>query len=373
MRVECILLVVAGLLAAHNSCADDWARVLKDAIAHEGKLEFYGKVEDQDGRPVKDIDVLYRASSAGFPKPIYKKGRVKTDSKGLFTVKGGHVGILYFDGIEKQGYELVRRPESFDYRQDYRYRHRPDRDKPVVFQVRRKDHEGTHILKSGMGVELSMEERNGRDGKRYGRDFAVGLYYSINRQPDDWERERAFWDIEATGEADVGKGVWNVTLKTNGEKSGIQRLDTLLYAVPDKGYSREIALTVPFGIERLEPTSHIRELSIRHFYARLREPGMYARLDVEEISANEKELLISCKVIINPYGGRSFEELTFLWQRLSDTEKNKADTKLRNKIKKSFRLEIDDCDKPATQAMREQRFAERPPFDEWMKDGLVFW
>ena len=218
-----------------------------------------------------------------------------------------------------------------------------------------------------------MGEMKGRDEKRYGRDFAEGLYYSIDRQPNHWEMERAFWDIEATGEADTEKGVWNVTLKTNGENSGIQRLDTLLYETPADGYQKELSLTIPFGRERFQHGGDEKPLSISHFYARLREPGMYARLDVEEISANEKELLIYCKVFINPYGERSLEKLTFLWQKLSNSEKNMANDKLKAKINKSLRLESDNCENQAIQAMREQRFAERPPFEEWIKEGLAFW
>ena len=52
------------------------------------------------------------------------------------------------------------------------------------------------------------------------------------------------------------------------------------------------------------------------------------------ISANEKRLFVFCNVLINPYGGRSLEELTFLWQKLSESEKDNANAKLRKRIKK---------------------------------------
>ena len=363
------VVILLGICLAYGN---DWTRVLKAAVSSEGKLEFYGKVVDHDGQPVKEILVLYETTSAGFPKPRYKKGRVKTDSNGLFAVKGGRISFFYIEGIEKPGYELQKRPPSFDYRQDYRNRHKPDKERPVEFIVRRKDSKGFYLLRKDIAVMLSMERKNGReDGRNYGRDFARGISYRYSLRCRE-EAEDAFWDIEATGEADKEKGVWNVVLKTNGKSSGIQRLDNLLYEAPADGYAKEISLAIPFGMA-MARDSDDGKLPFRHFYARLREPGMYARLDVDEIQADETRLMIYCKVLINPYGDRSLEELTFLQQKLSYSEENGANAKLRAKIYKSRKLKRENCETPAMQAMREQRLAERPPFEEWMKEGLVFW
>ena len=363
------VVILWGLCIAYGN---DWTRVLKAAIASEGELEFYGKVVDQEGHLVKEIRVLYETSSAGFPGPIYRKGYVKTDTNGLFVIKGGHIGILYIKGMEKPGYELQKLPPSFDYRQDYRYRHKPDKEKPVEFVVRRKDNKGFYLLRKDIAVMLSMELKNGKaDGRNYGRDFSKGISYSYSLRHRE-DVEDAFWDIEATGEADKENGVWNVVLKTNGKNSGIQRLDSLLHEAPEDGYAKEISLAIPFGMAKTRDSSEDK-LACRHFYARLREPGMYARLDVDEIQADEMQLMLYCKVLINPYGDRSLEELTFLLKKLSYSEKNGANASLRAKINKSLQLESDDCERPAMQAMREQRFAECPPFDEWMKEGLVFW
>ncbi len=358
------VVILWGVCIAYGN---DWTRVLKAAVASEGKLEFYGKVVDQDGQPVEDIRVLYETSSAGFPRPIYRKGYVKTDTNGLFVIKGGHIGILYIEGMEKPGYELQKRPPSFDYRQDYRYRHKPDKERPVEFHVRRKDHAGSFILRGGFNIELSEKS----DGDWSAKDFGTPM----DGIPKWRTSSEFFWDIEATGEVDKEKGVWNVTLKTNGENSGIQCRDNLLCEAPVDGYTKKLFLSIPFGRQKSKPVKDIgeSELLIRFFYARLRKPGMYARLDVEKIFADEKHLTIYCHAKINPYGERSFEELTFLLDKLSYSEENNANAELRAKINKSLHLCVDCCKTPALQAMREQRLAERPPFEEWMKEGLVFW
>ena len=378
MRTVNVFFAVVCLLVANIACSKDWATLFKDAIANEGRLEFYGKVVDQDGNPVEGLAVLYSTTSAGFPKPIYRKGCAKTDKNGLFTIKGGRVCSLYIKDIEMPGYEFIYDSwcTSFDYRRDYSYRHKPDKSRPVLLHVRRKDHKGSFLLEDGIGIELSMEQENGRDGRECGRDFAQKKTYGLS----GYSRDTAysyfrglFWDIEATGEADREKGVWNVILRANGAKAGIQRVDTLLYAAPEDGYFRELKLTIPFGTQKRTPMSGDSPLSILHFYARLRDPGMYARLDVERIVADESRFDMDCSVLINPYGDRSFEKLTFLLLKLSDTERNRANAKLRNKIDRSLRLYHDSCETPAMQAMREQRLATRPPFEEWIREGLAFW
>ena len=358
------------LYTVNISCANDWTRLLKDAVVNEGKLEFYGKVLDQDSRTVKGVAVLYETSSVGFPKPFYNKGRVKTDKKGLFMIKGGHVSTLVIEGIEMPGYELRNCPPSFDFRQDYRYRYKPDKDNPVVLRVRRKDYKGSYLFKRSVAIKLSMDNSTNHDGKSYGKDLAQEITYELAGGTRD--EAGAFWDIEATGEADTEKGIWNVTLKTNGENSGIQRLDNLLYAAPADGYDKELKLTITFGKERFQHGDDERQHSIRNFYARLRDPGMYARLDVEKIMADKSQLLIYCHVLINPYGDKSFEELVSLAKKLSISEFNNANDKKKAMIYKSCSL-FSEAEPAVQKAMREQRFAERPPFEEWIKEGLAFW
>ena len=340
----------------------------------ESAVDLYGRIVDQDERPVAGATVKYEIARYGLLKPHYTHGELVSDGEGLFELHAGKGGILYIKNIECTGheYKLLYAPgnknvTSFEFRSTYRDRHRADKEHPVVWHLRRKDSKGNFILYDNLSIELSTDD--GRDWSAY--DFGTPMTGIPSRRT----RNEYFWDIEATGEADKENGVWNVILKTNGEKSGIQRLDQLLYEAPADGYARELLLTIPFGTQKQNPITSQgdRELSIRHFYARLREPGMYARLDVEVISADESKIIMYCNALINPYGERRLEKLIFLMQKLSDSEQTNADIELKNKMRRSQSLYFDNCEKPAMQAMREQRFAVRPPFEEWIKDGLAFW
>jgi len=358
----------------------------------ESRLDLYGKLIDQDGRPVVGAKVKYEISTCGLLiKPNYSRRVAISDKDGLFEVHARRCGILYINDIDCRGYEYSyeyapgkKNITSLEHRRGYGRQH-SDKANPLVWHLRRKDHNGYLLLDYGFYFQLGKEDGNGKEIRAYGRDFGQEMTYGPGGKSRDGRKPNypgeIFWDIEATGVADKEKGVWSITLKTNGEHSGIQQFDKLLYGAPTDGYAKELQLNVPFGKWIVDPATTSRDpnspynradMPIRHFYARLREHGVYARLDVKKIIADESRLKIECKVLINPYGDRSFEQLAFLLDKLTYRERNGANRELNKRIYESIDLRRDGIDK-ARQAMREQRLPERPPFEEWIKDGLAFW
>ena len=147
-----------------------------------------------------------------------------------------------------------------------------------------------------------------------------------------------------TWEHDADKKEWTVHVKANGENAGFQPLDETLYEAPVEGYVKERTFKVGYLFFSDKPPA-------KHVYLRLRDPGMYARLDITGVFADDKRLVIECREYVNPYGDRCLEELEI--NRLHDDMKGVR-----------ARLE-----KEADTALRNHRLAPRPPFEKWIKEG----
>ncbi|MBR6075484.1 MAG: hypothetical protein IKP87_09280, partial [Victivallales bacterium] len=151
-----------------------------------------------------------------------------------------------------------------------------------------------------------------------------------------------FHDLEFTWEHNAEKREYSVNIVSNGEQAGIIVSDKLLYEAPADGYAKEVALTFKYSDEP----------PLKHLYLRLRDCGMYARLDIDHGRISEKGVFFFCRTVINPYGSRSLEDLVYV----GSDESGELILK---------------CFKEARKAMKEQRFAPRPPFEEWVKDGKM--
>ncbi len=303
----------------------------------ESAVELRGRLVDQDGEPVSGAVVRYETERYGLLEPIYGAGSVKSDGDGLFEIRGGRAGVLYIEDIVAGGYEFCSFGNGdktrFEFRSSRRDRHRPGEGEPVLFHLRRRRARPTFLLKKNFPFGFAA----GPGGRPWARDMAKGWV----RRPG-LEYEDVFWDMEATGSVDAERGEWRLSIRTNGENSGIQLLDKLLYEAPEGGYEKSLDVVIPFS----------KDLRSLHFYARLREPGMYTRIDMDNYShADEKEICLYLDVLINPYGDRSFEELIH-------------DPHVRDK-------RFSQCDDEAYKAFRKQRLAPRPPFEEWIRKGLV--
>ena len=303
----------------------------------ESAIELYGLLLDQCGEPVRNAVVHYETEGYGLWEPIYKTGTVKSNEDGHFEIRGGKAGVLHIEDIVANGYEFCGTRNGdrtrFEFRTSRRERHHPLQEKPVVFHLRRKYAKATFLLKERFTFGFNANEK----GKLWARDIAKGWRFEPGRS-----YENVFWDLEANGFVDVENKEWHLTIRTNGELSGIQVLNELLYEAPESGYQKSLDIVIPFS----------NELMTRHFYVRLRKPGFFARLDIESSSiANEKEIKIFFAVSINPFGDRSFEELTFYNE---DPESNDLGWKAGHDAKDAF---------------AKQHLAPRPPFEEWIKKG----
>ena len=123
-------------------------------VAEEGRkfsemmnasIAFYGRVVDQDGKPLEGVEVRYESSAIPLhPVPWgsteLRKGFRNTDGNGLFSIDGIRGASLTLPSLHKEGYrEAGYREYCFRYSPNEPQNHKPDPSKPVEFMLIRDD------------------------------------------------------------------------------------------------------------------------------------------------------------------------------------------------------------------------------------------
>ena len=332
-----VLFLLALILCSVPLTAETYGERLEKLRRTEAKMDFYGRLLDQDGKPVPNAEIRYAASGYGLTglAPRYEPGVTNSDREGNFEIHTAKGGLLYINTVESHGYEFKfgrGNSRGFEFRSNRTDRHHPDKENPVVFRLRKKHSEAVVLLSCKSRIWLSDDTEE----EWTGWDLAKGAPATSTRKGNaDY-----FWDYAVTGENNPEKGEWTLTIKMNGENAGVLISDKLLYEAPTDGYAKEATLSFKYS----------EKPPLNHLYLRLRDCGMYARLDVEHGHVSENGVFFSCKVLVNPYGSRSLEPL------------------FSTKQEGSSALFV-QCRNEADRAMKQQRLAPRPPFEQWIREG----
>ena len=75
---------------------------------HEKKVDFSGRLIDQNGQPVAQAKVQYCIQGYGLAKPAPRRkfGEVVSNDDGFFDIHEGRGCELFIKKVEKRGYEL---------------------------------------------------------------------------------------------------------------------------------------------------------------------------------------------------------------------------------------------------------------------------
>lgn len=201
------------------------------------------------------------------------------------------MGNLVFVGrIIKRGYEygLKNNPSGFEYAAPIeRDRHKPNRNKPVVFTMRKKE-PPTLVIPGDFSRGLDSK------GTEYELDLLERVLIQAGKLGKYSEKEHADLRIKATLSNDGSS--YAVTFTSPDKKSGILVREDLLYVAPAEGYAprQTITVSIPGKVEK-------------HLYVKGRQGRLYSRLDII-ISSNEgKNIGMNIKSWSNPTGSRNVD------------------------------------------------------------------
>lgn len=288
----------------------------KDAA---GEIVFYGKIIDQFANPVENALVSVDAPiPVGYQKDKPRKRHVQTDRNGCFKVaksaydfKGFKGGNLFVDEIKKDGYEYIRGTDqvmSFSYAKNDPNRFNPEKNRPIVFHMRKKEAAPTFLFQD-MDLQFDFST-NGLEGAK-GYDF-------IRRQRIDnmndlmFDYEPLVCDILVKASFRANDATWIVVVSPGNTNGGIVSTNQLLYEAPSDGYRAQYTF-VPD--DRQAPKDN-------YLYLRSRAPAIYSRFEIEYINADKEFFRLSGKYVTNPYGDRNLEQATDfpyeVYQQLTD-------------------------------------------------------
>ena len=355
-------------------------RLVDWGIAHQ--VDFRGRLLDQNGQPVQQATIQYEISSS----MNYRSGKVESNDDGVFEIHEGKGNTLYIKEVDKRGYAFRGWEQKHYFGGIEISREHVAASEPVVFHLRKKHAEAVVLgdIKAGISFNDSMKEKwLGKDMARnctgtpewVAKHLPRGLTGSSKNIKPMLNDKPVFWDYEATGENHPEKQEWVIHIKMNGENAGILLGDEKLYEAPAEGYAKEIVLTVKYsgrhsysyGDKTIDKeVEELFQTYPKYLYLRLRNPGMYARLDLRHANSTGENIYLEFEGVVNPYGSRSLEPL------LSIYDKKKSVYDITEMEKEKFR-EFFKCRDEAKKAMKEQRLAPRPPFEQWIDEGKAFY
>jgi len=298
-------------------------------------IDFYGKLLDQDDRPIEGAVVTIHVRHFSPIPPFFMGTKYlssKTGQDGIFEVHPGRGLDLFITEFSKEGYEFrsdMNPEHSFQYGgSGGEVVFVPDRDNPVIFRMRKKLQERTFLFSNrdwGLGIN--------RDGS--GEDRAYDFVEQKRTRPADrppnnrWSehcdlRYRATFDEEA--------GEWEVVFSSCGIGGGI-------FASPDELFE------APEGEYRAEWSFMAKDLDLPgdHFlYVKSRSPSVYSRVELTDIRATKEHVRIYGNTTTNPYGDRVLDAVDI---PLESTHRYRFEKRLKSE---------------AQAALREGRLPERP-------------
>ena len=275
---RCFLILAVALLCA--GCDPKFLKMQMWMWSENHKsLDFYGRIIDQDGRPVEGVKVIAGVGTyVSFTESGGTKYTTASDVEGRFSftgIRGSGCGYL----LEKPGYEFSQRQAFASRPKDYI----PDPNKPALFSIW-KLHGAESMYKTKIQVLIPC------DGTPLvfdltGHNAFGALKVSFKRDPVNIDRAKPF--------------PWTLTLYM--ENGGfVKNEDVYPYQAPATGYRQ--AVTVSY-----DPTDKYRWASYNYSYY-LFDGQRYGRITLDltpDYQPPPTVLEVECE--INPSGSRNLE------------------------------------------------------------------
>lgn len=209
---------------------------------NDKEIEFYGKVIDQFGAPIPNVDVYGSVIyNNGVSSGVQKKQTV-TDAEGLFSFSGMK-GRTFDCGLRKPGYETMPEGDAWDYTElvPAGKRHHPDPKNPVILKMWKL--QGAEPM-----IHLKKAFKIPPDGTPVRIDLTTG---KIVEQGGDLVVTLRHETL-APGALPLRGFDWNAQIAANA--GGIvESTQRLMYLAPESGYASVLAVDMPANKSGWQP------------------------------------------------------------------------------------------------------------------------
>ena len=365
----------------------------------ESAMQFYGRLVDQFGNPVKGAKIIYVIEKYGLFFPHRSKRSVKTGNDGLFKIKGGNAARLIIEDAKLDGYEYLRthNDDIFEYREYYNdeIRHTPSESNPVVLHIRKRESECCIILEDRFSVKFHNDDEDkwlgynaftflrntsyilGRGYHNSIMDQHHYLLHDYQRTPSDDEYKtlknslhpscndnKIFWDIEFFAENAPAKKQWILTIKTNGANAGLQLSERQLYMAPENGYQKELVIPIEYIHSHPGPQMHL--------FIRTDSPSAYMRLDLHRgLFCDSECLILEFNFHINPYGERLLESVAPFRGKNDENTLNMLVLAAHEKKNTAGHEVLKPLVAEAENAWKQRKLAPKPDIANYLKKGII--
>lgn len=261
-------------------------------------ISFWGKVLDQDQKPIAGAIVQYTYSTehgniagTAWGEQKIHKGEVTTDLAGLFALDGIKGHTLTIESLTKEGYAYkAREARVYNYYGDISSgKFVPVAAKPIIF--------------------VMVNKTTAEPLVSYGGSFGKTIHLPGNGTPVRWSVWKG--QLDPSGElqvtfkrepsevAKIGETVtWSARVAIVGGGIAEASPDELVYRAPSDGFVAEI------DYPRVEQK---RGIPARSFYIRTAD-GRYGRIDLT-LYADDEGPTARCliKAVMNPFGSQNLE------------------------------------------------------------------
>ncbi|MBL0313010.1 MAG: hypothetical protein IPP78_09930 [Holophagaceae bacterium] len=288
------------------------------------KINFYGKVLDEQGLPVEGAEVMlhlkrYLTSAPPWFEQIIDIS-LKSDKQGQFSITNEKGRDLFVKEVKRKGYETSLNHHtrtSYNYSTEMDAVFVPDPQTPVVFWMRKKGDEA-FVLTTGLTSSHQPDFRFNQEesGLQKGIDIVQGLEIKEkDLTKPAFNDDPLYCDLKAKAIFDPKTKTWTMVLTPGGADDGILFSEQFLYEAPADGYLLSYtihpdAFRKEFGLtessERVEKGQIIQNPGI---YLYLRSRGLYSRTHITHLVANKEAIWLSGgSTVLNPYGDRILEK-----------------------------------------------------------------
>ncbi|MEI7911090.1 MAG: carboxypeptidase-like regulatory domain-containing protein [Verrucomicrobiota bacterium] len=247
--IPCLLAVLAGLAASlgfvpglHQRVADEWqmARYNAGAGRFDTRVRFWGKVVDQDGKPLEGVNITVSVTTLRMIKTEngyreYEVLNATSAADGSFIFDGSDGMFLDIDALGKEGYVL---PSAYQFGMSceigakYRYQYVSIGGLEKVFTPNRSQPEIFHLWKI---IKPEPLEICGNTPGLNGPEFMLGApperFSTISMMVTDVGTSQSpQWEVTVTA------------LEPDGGVVQASSSDIFMFEAPEAGYARSIRL-----------------------------------------------------------------------------------------------------------------------------------